>query len=346
MHINILTFVKVNSFGATLQCYALSKVLQEIGHKVEIIDFRLPPKRTSILGRLADLIPKYLFSKFNARFIPNFTRYFESGEALASNPPSADCYIVGSDQVWNTDITKELATSFFLDFVPSGKRRIAYAASFGTERWEPTNKDSYINNCLSQFDAIAVREESGLKILNDHFHREAEVVLDPTLLLSSYDELLSTGRKNSGELISYRLTSNAEYLQLLMPISKRLGLSPVLLNERRMKKGFKYRPFVGVEAWLQSLSNASFIVTDSFHCMVFAIIFRKNFIVIPSHPGRTTRLTGLLRKLGMEDRFYPSLSVVDMSKALVPIEYGMVFKNLETERAASILYLTKALVTG
>lgn len=341
--INILTFVKELSFGANLQCYALSKVLENMGHKVTLIDFRLPPKQTTKLGRLADYIPKYIFSKFNSRFMPDFTRHFESSAELVSEPPSADCYIVGSDQVWNPDITKELATSYFLDFVPSGMRRIAYAASFGTEHWKPTDKDREIKMCLAKFDAVAVREESGRTLLKDHFNCEAEVVLDPTLLLKSYDELLLSDRKECGELISFRLTSNAEYLNLLKSISKTLGLSPVLLNERRIKKGFKYRPFVSIEGWLQSIANASVVVTDSFHCMIFAIIFRKNFIVIPSHPGRTTRLTDLLKKLGIEDRFYPSLSMVDIGKFSERINFDEVNRKLAIERDKSLSFLANAL---
>lgn len=169
MKIAILTFVKQSSFGATLQCYSLSRILQKMGHEIEIIDFLLPKNSNTLVGRIADKVSRYLFSKFEKHYLPPFTGHFTTGAELFNDPPEADCYIVGSDQVWNPDITKDAATTFFLDFVPAGKRRISYAASFGVESWKPIDKDKQISDSLSKFDAIGLREDSGLNILKNQF---------------------------------------------------------------------------------------------------------------------------------------------------------------------------------
>jgi hypothetical protein len=345
MNIRILTFSKENSFGANLQCYALSKVLINMEHKVEIIDFRLPEKHSTILGEIGSYISHILFVQFRKKFLPKFTRHYKNRKDLVNNLPYADCYIVGSDQVWNTEITKELAINYFLDFVPNNKKRVAYAASFGNKQWKETKEDNLIKDALSKFNAIGVREESGLTILNSWFNIQGEIVLDPTLLLKNYDEILSDTNFEDGTLVSYRLVNDSLYPDQVLELAKRLNLKPVLLNHRRPHRGFTYRAFVGVKGWLKSISNSSFIITDSFHCMVFAIIFRKKFIVIPSHPLRTSRLTDLLEKLDIKDRFYTKLSdLQNTTKWMDPIDYTKIHERLENERNKSLSFLKNSLL--
>lgn len=344
MKINILTFSKVNSFGANLQCYALTKIIKDMGHDVKIIDLRLPLKKGRFLGRIGDLFCTIQFEKFRRKYFPKFTRKYKDSCELLKHPPIADCYIVGSDQVWNSSIIQRLYPSFYLDFVPDGKTRISYAASFGTENLPVSDEDSRIKEFLSRFNSISVREISALENLKSKFNINGKVVLDPTLLINDYDEIISPKKYGDRELVSFRLAIEANYVERVRKISNQLNLDPVFLNNRRKILGAKYRPFVNVGEWLKSISNASFVITDSFHCLVFSLIFRKNFIVVPSYPERATRLIGLLEMLGISGRFYSNLDDLEGKQEWVePINYDSVYSRLSQVRDESLLFLRDAI---
>lgn len=343
MKINILTFIKNNSFGANLQAYALAEILKHQGHNVKFIDFRLLPKKITLKGKLADQISAFLMRNFNKKHFPGFTKHYKTAKQLNSNPPHADAFIVGSDQVWNTDLTGEIAPSFFLDFVPDDKLKIAYAASFGKDDFNCLQHEQ-IKNALQNFDAISVREESGINILKNHFALDGEVVLDPTLLLDDYSQICNPNKKNKPELVSFKFLKYAGYFDDVKKFANVAQLKPVNLNGRKPIKGLIYRPFCSIRTWLNSIANAELVVTDSFHCMAFAIIFQKNFIALPGKPERISRLTNLLRKLGIENRFCNSIDeAIEKEIHKETIDYKMVNQKLKKEKQKSLQFLTNAL---
>lgn len=342
MKINILTFSKENNFGANLQCYALSKVLIDLGHIVEIVDLQLPKPKYSFPGNITLAIGNYIHQCFRKEFFPKFTKKYNTKDYSNKEVFNADLYIVGSDQVWNVDITKRgLPTAYFFDFLPHGVKRVAYAASFGVQAWGKTAFDSEIKECLQKFSAISVREGSGINICKNTFGVEAEVVLDPTLLLSNYDEITgSIDCKNNCELICYKFVKSYDFLEVCRYLSKELGLKPVLLNQNRPQKGFRYRPFVTMKNWLNSIKSSSFVITDSFHCMVFAILFKRQFIALPGHTGRVERLVNLLSKLGLNKRLYMSIDdIYSNDDWKNKINYDDAFVKLNIEREHSISFL-------
>ena len=185
-----VTTHKAVNYGAVLQCYALMSKLEELGHEVLIID-RLP-RDQGILRQLYHRFSyKYYiswlkFARFNRQWlIPKTKRYitqrslekFESNEKL-------DAVIVGSDQVWRWEI---MGYNYFLDFIRKGNiRKYAYAASFGLSHWESQELElSQVKLLLKEFDAISVREQSGVTICNQVFGVPAQLVIDPTLLYDS-----------------------------------------------------------------------------------------------------------------------------------------------------------------
>ena len=137
MVISILSFPREINYGAVLQCYALCKILQDMGHKINIIDLRLrrhPMQWYSILIRIPMF---FFFYRFRRKHLNYFTRHFKSLNELRHYCPQSDLFIVGSDQVWNPEITKRSdPLYFFFSFLPRGVRRISYAASFGTDNWK------------------------------------------------------------------------------------------------------------------------------------------------------------------------------------------------------------------
>lgn len=345
MKVKILTFSKDTNLGANLQCYALSTVLKRWGLDVQIIDFQLSKSKYSFPGNFLVYIDSLLRALFRWRFYPSFTKKIKKADDLCADGNSDVVYIVGSDQVWNPDITKDRKLYYFFAFLPNCMKRIAYAASFGKAIWNKTSVDIEIEDYLSKFSAIGVREESGVKICDEVFNVRAEAVLDPTLLLEDYDDII--GRKEgmeNKELVIVKFVQNEAFYDVCKHIAEELGLKPVLLNYKRYKRGFVFRPFVTVGSWLRSIRNSSFVVADSFHCMVFAIIFKRQFIVLPAYKDRTERITNLLLKLGLDDRLYPDIeSVYCDNRWMDKIDYEKVYERLEKERIHSLSFLKNSI---
>src|SRR5690606_2791095 len=122
------------------------------------------------------------------------------------NPIKEDeVFIVGSDQVWNPDLTKASALDYFFSFLPDEVKRISYAASFGNSEWIWSDIQHDVWDCLQKFSAISVRESSGAKICEEIFNVNSSVVLDPTLILGSYKELINKGANSKKTLVFFSL---------------------------------------------------------------------------------------------------------------------------------------------
>lgn len=347
MKISILTFSKETNFGATLQCYALCKVLQGMGHNVDIIDIQLKTYSMSWYSAIMRLPMVWLFCQFRKQYLNIFTRHFNV-ENLCRNYPKSDLYIVGSDQVWNPAITKRLdPLIYFFSFLPKGARRISYAASFGTETWNFPNLTSQVKELIHQFNAISVREESGVKICNDVFNMEATLVADPTLLRPSYDDIcgMYDARCETNDLTYYTFVHNAPIQEVLVDFAKSQNLDAVVLRSNRAYTGFKLKRYVTVSEWLNSIRYSKVVVTDSFHCMVFCILFHKQFVAIPAKGGRTTRQESLLKQLGLSDHFckktedlYKTLDYITTSQ----VDYLEIDEKVVEIRERSLRFLEEA----
>ena len=187
MRIALLTIWHSSNYGAEFQAYATVRKLMEMGHEVQVIDFRLQErrKRTSLVGKLLDFLHgcspvSVKFKRFWKKYIPS-TTYYNSIDELRINPPKADIYIVGSDQVWNPQITKTKAPAFFLDFAPNGAAMASYASSIGTDKWlGDAELTAIAQQQLVRFKGLSCREQQGCRILKEQFGVEAEFVLDPS----------------------------------------------------------------------------------------------------------------------------------------------------------------------
>lgn len=378
MKVAILTFCRTTNYGAAMQCYALSQYVREQGHEVVILNVPLThigespsfvkrfcsfvlrmkrrllnsPQRQNLetirYSRTSaqriedaryDALNQIEFNKFNQRFLPPFTQEYKTEHDLLSNSPDVDLYIVGSDQVWNTQITLSQKDLFFFSFLKD-KRRISYAASFGgSALWhENCVSTKCIKNLLQQFEAISVRESMGLEILNEQFDLDGTEVLDPTFLLDSYQSLLDYGRADAkGSVYTYKFILNDEWMKVICSIADALNAGIRMDCEVIKVAGVPFRPILGVEDWLRMINSSEFIVTDSFHCTVFCILFRKPFIVTPSYPGGEGRMLSLLQKLGLESRFYYTVSQFYQShdKWKESIDYDAVHKKLTLYRKSS-----------
>lgn len=349
MKISILTFSKEVNYGANLQCYALTHYLQKLGHEVDIIDIQLPEIKYGILYRILTMYDKYLFNRFRNKHLNFFTRKFKDVNELYNNPPKSDLYIVGSDQVWNPDITKRLDPKiYFFSFLPENSRRISYAASFGTNEWGNISLTEDIKSLLKKFEAISVREKEGVNICKSTFDLEAKEVIDPTLLLDSYNEIcdIKPSTANFNKVVYFKFINDKKCEKVISNFCKNNQLKPIHLAHKKPIKGFIFKPFVSIENWLGTIKSSRFIITDSFHCTVFCILMKKEFIVLPSIHGRANRMLNLLDNLNLSNRFCKDSQ--ELSKKIDQlyhdkIDYNSVYSQLDILRNSSKIFINSIL---
>ena len=326
MRINILTQPLFCNYGGILQNYALQVILRRMGHEPLTVNGPPePPRRemnwrdhavsvVNIMRRLQGKLrlpyvnPLTISRKEHELSFPqrDFVRRhinkvdykapFTSG--ILSELP-ADVWIVGSDQIWRPWCSHYINNCFF-DFIPENYplRRVAYAVSFGTDNWEidgPTTES--VRRLASRFDAVSVREKSGVDLSRLFLGIEAKHVVDPTLLLEADDYLSLLGDKTAPEkayIAEYILDISAQKRKEIRNESKLHGL-PILSIGRMRRKGFD-----SIESWLIGIANADRVVTDSFHGTVFSLIFRKPVKILTNEVRGNARLDSLRATLNLE----------------------------------------------
>lgn len=345
MKIALLTYFAADNYGATLQAYATIKAFEKCGHEVELVNFVIPEVFPSFAKRMM-LYPKHLkFKLFRKKHFPRLTRSYNTLSELQSDPPKADCYLVGSDQTWNPDISCQMAQGFFLAFGDQNIIRASYASSFGKDKWEDTKwiNSEDVKRLLSNFDFVSVRETSGLKLLKENFGvKDTTQVLDPVLLFDDYPEL--TGKITlSDEIVLYKLVNSAEFYSKCRKIGNQMSLPLHSIGSIRRIKGVRCGYPESLEAWIRRIAGARYVITDSFHGTVISLLYRKQFVSCIAKPERVTRLKSLLDILGLSDRFMPIdndyKSIV--AKLQEPIDYNSVHEKLTNLREQSFRYIHK-----
>lgn len=337
MRIGILTLPLHTNYGGILQAYALQTVLERMGHQVVVLNkkkkFNLPLWKRP-LSYSKRVIKKYIFRKKNIRVFeeqyrqktyPVISQYTQSFidkyihlynvESLSDlKETDFDAIVVGSDQVWRPKyfmpMFKTGIEDAYLGFARKWDiKRIVYAASFGTEEWEYTPLQS--KNCgdlLRQFDAISVREESGVRLCKERLGLEAKHVLDPTMLLEKEDYIKLFEKANTpkspGTLLYYILDETPEKVDTINKIANDRNLMPFRINSKIGNPNalLEERIQPPVETWIRGFYDAELVVTDSFHACVFSIIFGKPFVVIGNEKRGMARFESLLKMFGQENR--------------------------------------------
>lgn len=348
MNVKLLTIWHEMNYGAELQAYATIKILKQLGHDVEMINFLLSDQSTPNLnGRIGKCISSIgpAHKKFDSFWKNNIpvTRRYRTITDVQQNPPQADVYLVGSDQVWNPEITRQFATFYFLDFGDDSIRRVSYASSFGVPQWNADSLTKNVSELLHRFAFLSCREQSGVDILRETFGLSSSLVMDPTLLFNDYTEL--TGNLTQQlTLVYYPLYDDPSLFNYANDLAKRLDLK--LINNKWSKKilGAFTWDRASVEEWVKNIAESKFVVTRSFHGLAFSILYRKSFAIIASKNNRGTRIINLLNLLGLSDRYYESFQECEKAQPWNrPIDYDSVHAKLELLRNNSINYLEKAL---
>ena len=342
--VSLLTRHYSLSPGAVMQTYALCKMLESLGVDVNIINLKNPEeknRRRSLRFWLSSGIVKLRFDAFRKKYFPKMTK-----EMFVINPnllPKTDAYISGSDQIWNPNIVGNNLPAYMLSFVPDSFQKFSYASSFGVNSWDFDNKISeQVKSYLSKYNKLSVREDTGVTICKDKFNIDAVQVLDPTLLLADYSELLPRKIEIKNQLVIFKLVQDEEFYKVQAYLKSKTGLRTVLLYTNRPRFEFDQSVmFCSPQLWLSKLASARLVLTDSFHGLAFSIIFRKNFIVLGGPEGKTTRLKSLLSILNLEDRFINTLEELKNKPSLYSdqIDYDIVYEKLKKERDYSLEYL-------
>lgn len=353
MKIGILTFqwVTNQNFGASLQSYACKELLNKILNikNSKIIDF--DPTQLSMKRKILSFFTAKNFREYNNKFL-NLTKKIQNMDDLKKLNNELDIFVVGSDQVWRPIWFGEKSLHYFFDFVDDNKKKVAYAASFGVDYWEGTTElTEKIKPLIKRVDYISVREKSGIDICKNTFDVEAEWVLDPTLMLKRVDyQPILDDWKNKDHLenkyTAYMLLDDNKDLQNFgRKISKKLNSQMNFIKGKSFKiLGRDITFYNKVSQWLTYLKDSELVITDSFHCTVFSLIFHKNFIVVANKGRGMARLESLLSMVGLEERFIRDINDCDIEKIInKTINYNEVDEKIEKEREKSFKFLKKAL---
>tara|TARA_B110000879_G_scaffold212420_1_gene308593 strand:+ start:2946 stop:4019 length:1074 start_codon:yes stop_codon:yes gene_type:complete len=341
--VGILTFHDEPNYGAFLQTYALSEAVKALGYDVEIIDLRMNGKyKYSLLMKLlSPLIWRLIFESARSKFLNRSKVTYRSSDDLFKNPPNCDVYMLGSDQVWNKDITQELKFSYFFDFVPEGKIICSYASSFGTNEWFFNSDETIkIYGLLNRFSNVAVRESTAVSICKTYCDVDAVEVLDPTLLISNYSSLLSSEPKKTNKMVCFKFNQGASFYNFLESFKLKVDYKISILAKTMPVKGFGNIPLPSIRRWLMSIAEAELVLTDSYHALIFSIIFKKQFIVLPANTKNFNRLSELLDELDLSDRiFYSYEEILSDDRWKNKINFSDVHKllSVKVNRSKDIL---------
>lgn len=334
MKIAIMTQPLGHNYGGMMQAWALQQVLKRRGHEVVTIDRQADkPSALYATARFAYRVGMKAIGKSKAPVQPeklypyvlqNTKRFISENIVMSEVLDSTaklkahfdrehyDAVIVGSDQTWRPQYSPNIE-NFFLDFLESKNiKRIAYASSFGVDDWEFSEEQTRRCAELAKlFDTISVREDSGVELCRKHLRVQAQHVLDPTLLLekADFERLIGVERlkdKKEG-IFTYFLDKTAEKLVLAERAGKETGE-----NLFSCQAKFSISDYLEVNLadlvmpdprdWLAGFANAKYVLTDSFHGVVFSIIFNKPFYVIPNESRGTSRFDSLLDLIGLSSR--------------------------------------------
>lgn len=379
--IGILTLLGYFNYGNRLQNYALKTFIESQGYYAETILYKQSKPSDNFKERLFQSIQQgRLMQSLVNKLVPNskakrqkkylllrevkfkeFSEHYLNESKLAENENQQltnkqygeiinkryDSLFVGSDQVWNLQ-NNSTPDDYFLPFVDS-KKRNSFAASFGFSEIPRKDLNEKYKVGLSNMNAISVREKSGQKIVSDLAHRDATLLLDPTMLLSKKDWLKiadkSREKPSSDYLLTYFLGNvTSEYKELIKEISNKYNLKVIRLNDVKFPSLFTASP----SEFLDLVSNAEFVVTDSFHGTVFSTIFEVPFYVVDRVDGAinmSTRIVNILDNFSLQDRYLAHDKEINIEKAL-QIDFLKSKDVIKNNRIKSLDFLKNSLEVG
>ena len=363
MKVSVITRHAIANYGSLLQAFATQKVLENLGYESEIIDYirddesykqhektllkrkeewnNNPIKKALyLLMRQPESIAAGKRFEKERRELLNLSERYTDSKTLNNNPPVADIYMTGSDQVWGPVANGAYDDSYCLSFAKG--KKIAFAASFGHTEMTEELKD-YFKEWLTRYNSIAVREDSAVEILSE-MGISASQVLDPTLLLGKdywKDYLLPIKQKKF--ILVYQLHNDKRLGEYAKRVAKEKGLPLIRVSasyHQRTREGkFIWCPKLG--EFLSYVSNAECMITDSFHGTAFAINFNTPFVEVLPNNKTGTRNISILNLTKLTDRVLQDFNDTDLANKEIDFSYAN--SVIERERQHSINVLKEML---
>ena len=360
--VGILTWHYYFNFGSSLQAFALQKLIEGLGYDVRIVNYRNPLLGKRIWWKdaarvvLCHTIGLFSLRVRNKYSIPNAERFqkrylrqtkrFENPECLPLHIKGYRSLVYGADQIWAPNVYKPI---YMGAYVPDGVCKVSYAASVGLNHIPDELADTYAGN-LSSFHAIAVREEEGRDLLKSRCNVDAQVVLDPTLMIEvqvyrNMERPLDVPI-TGGYLFCYFLNKTHQYRERVEEYAKRHGLQIVGCSDKESDAEWMHRlENLGADQFLWLVDNATAVFTDSYHGSIFSLLFHKDLWTLvrfaeDSPICQNSRIRQLQNYFGIGHRIISPTSEMDESQA---IDYEFFERQLTKLRLHSLTYLRKAL---
>jgi hypothetical protein len=370
-NVGIVTFHESENYGTVLQAFALQESIKALGYNSEIINYQrdseLIVKKVNFIERVIRGIVAY--KGFKVVYLPRIKKYsrnktdkfhvfrkqrlnysldnYKNYDDFKKTKDYYCCYVCGSDMIWSSDRSKDVSV-YFLNFAIEDKR-ISYAPSFGSNKISEENEQIY-TEYLKKMRFISCREKSGVDLIKKLTNRDAKLVIDPTLLVSKkkWIEIFSIDSYKSQapyvlcylfEGMTKDLKSNVEFIKQKLNLEVRfipMSANDFIADSKSSSRG------VGPVEFVQLFKNAEFVLTNSYHGLIFSLIFNIPFYVIKRNKKGhwaqfEDRLESLLVKLNFSDR------LIESTKTLKENELSMDFKDandlLEDMRQYSLNYL-------
>lgn len=366
MRIGILTQALNGNYGGILQNYALQQVLKQMGHNPITIDRHIS-RTESRFRNIVKKILRNLHRQFDASLLTvvekrnlcirqldfvdhNINRIgpitTQEDFNIVVSDSAFDAFIVGSDQCWRPCYSSNIS-NYYLDFIENQNiKRIVYAASFGVDKWEYSDlQTAIVKKAAMKLDAVSVREISGVRLCSEYLGVKAEWVLDPTMLLGvkGFNQFIKSNGYSKPFITEYFLEDNSEARKLINTAKQETGINNCINNNT--SKSFKrFTPIsryinISIEDWLSNIANAAVVLTDSFHGVVFSILFNIPFVVRLNETRGNTRIESLLKDFGLEKCIYRDGEAFE-----IPIiDWAKINSHLERRREQSQAFLDKAL---
>lgn len=361
MKVKTITCHNVYNFGASLQAHALLSYISSIGHDVDVIDY-MPSYITHNLSlwaigskwnknvflrfafycyvvpqRLMQLKSRKKFDQFTNKYL-KLTKRYNSFEELQADPPIADVYFCGSDQIWNPQIYNGLDPAFYIAFAPNGSTRASYAASFSVSSITEAEQ-KIMQPLLQKLDYIAVREKTGLSLLKDMGIEGGVNVVDPVFLMTrNYWSSLTYTPKYKNYILVYDQENSKEIKQCAKYLSKKTGKQIVAFRDLYPRHYADHvEAYAGPLDFISLISNADLVITNSFHCLSFSLILNTEFFVVPrTHQKVNSRMEDLMSIMGVSDRFIKNIEQIDRA---TDIDCTYVKSAIDEMRSSSFNYI-------
>lgn len=365
MKIRTITCHDCYNLGASLQAYAIQHYLEDQGHEVQIINYkpdylsghfklrainnpvydkplvRLLYLLAKLPGRLLSLSRKRAYDRFTANYL-HLTRRYNTYEELKVDAPDADVYIAGSDQIWNTLFRNGRDAAFYLDFGKLDVRRISYAASFATKDVVPEYRE-FVSNELKNLDFVSIREKISLPLLKSLGRADGVAVCDPVFLLSKgeWKNLADGCTMDLKEkyLLVYLTDKSDEIKQIALEIHRATGWK--IYSVGQFRESWTHKNFVnaGPLDFVKLISDAQYVISNSFHATAFSLILEKNFCVVNRKDGINERMKSILEDVGLGHHILSAFT----SEQLKDIDYTEVNKKLSEVIVFSKTWLNRVL---